>query len=164
MAAFEFPAADPNGPTGDAASPEPPASAVEALERAACASCRGLCCRHGEPHAFLRPATVRRTLKLHPGWTAAQALEAYLSFIPAESTAGSCIYHGSRGCALPRAMRSDVCNRYLCDDLERLQKAAADAAVLPPVLAVGFDEDRLVRVSLIEGDAVRTLPDPPRAK
>ncbi len=150
-------AADPDGPTGDPVWPEAPSSAADALARAACASCRGLCCRHGEPHAFLRPATLRRYLRRHPEQTPEQALRAYLNFIPAESTAGSCIYHGRQGCALPRAMRSDVCNRYLCEDLERLQKAA-DA---PPVVAVGFEDDRLVRVSLLGPDGVRTLSEAP---
>src|SRR5579862_7487974 len=104
-------AADPDGPTGDPAWPEAPSSPADALSRAACASCRGLCCRHGEPHAFLRPATLRRYFRQHPEETPAQALRAYLNFIPAESASGSCIYHGRQGCALPRAMRSDVCNR-----------------------------------------------------
>jgi hypothetical protein len=156
-------AADPAGPTGDPPVPEQPATPTEALTRAACASCRGLCCRHGEPHAFIRPSTLRRHLKLHPEQTPAQALQSYLSHIPAESTAGSCIYHGRQGCTLPRAMRSDACNRYLCDDLERLQKVATADAPVPPILAVGFDEDRLVRVSLLQADGVRTISEAPPA-
>lgn len=157
---MEDAAADPNGPTGDAPYPEGPSSPVDTLARSACASCRGLCCKHGEPHAFIAPATLRRYLKHHPEETPAQALEAYLSFIPPVSTAGSCIYHGVQGCALPRAMRSDVCNRFICDDLERLQKPVAEQGAVPPVLAVGFDGDRLVRISLIEGEGVRTLSEP----
>ena len=153
-------AADPDGPTGDPPWPEAPSSPADALARAACASCRGLCCKHGEPHAFLRPATLRRYLRQNPGQTPAQALQAYLDLIPAESTAGSCIYHGRQGCTLPRGMRSDVCNRYLCDDLERLQKAG-DA---PPVLAVGFEEDRLIRVSLLGPDGSTTLSEAPGTK
>jgi hypothetical protein len=163
---LEDAAADPDGPTGDPPSPEGPVSPSDALARSACASCRGLCCRHGEPHAFLRPATLRRYLKLHPGETPARALEEYLSRIPTESVAGSCIYHGRQGCALPRSMRSDVCNRYLCDDLERLLAASRDNPAsqnrhAPPVVAVGFEEDRLVRVSLLAADGVRTLSEPP---
>jgi len=156
---MEDAAADQDGPTGDPPVPELPATAAETLTRAACMSCRGHCCRHGDLHAFIRPATLRRHLKLHPEQTPAQALQVYLSHIPSEATAGSCIYHGRRGCALPRAMRSDVCNRYLCEDLERLQSVVAPGKAIPPILAVGFDEDRLVRVSLLQGDAVRILSE-----
>jgi hypothetical protein len=59
-------------------------------------------------------------------------------------------------------MRSDVCNRYICEDLEKLSvhvSAAQNRQQLPPVVAVGFDRDRLVRVSLIDGDGVRTLSE-----
>ena len=158
---MEDAAADPDGPTGDPPVLEFPATAAETLTRAACTSCRGLCCKHGDLHAFIRPATLRRHLKLHPEQTPAQALQDYLSHLPAEATAGSCVYHGRQGCALPRAMRSDVCNRYLCDDLERLQGSVAVGKAVPPILAVGFDEDRLVRVSLMQGDLVRTLSEGP---
>jgi hypothetical protein len=155
--------ADPEGPTGDPPHPEDPVTPADILARSACASCRGLCCKHGEQHAFLRPATLRRTLKLHPEQTPAQALDMYLSYIPAESTAGSCIYHGCRGCTLPRALRSDVCNRFICDDLDRLQKVVVAGERVPPIVAVGFDEDRLVRVSLIQGDRVQTVIEAPPA-
>ncbi|HEV3027303.1 MAG TPA: hypothetical protein VG457_06995, partial [Planctomycetota bacterium] len=101
--------------------------------------------------------------KLHPDETPAQALETYLSYIPAESTAGSCIYHAREGCTLPRGLRSDVCNRFICDDLERLQKEMATGGLPPPIVAVGFDEDRLVRVSLIDQAGVRTISDEPPA-
>jgi hypothetical protein len=161
---MEDAAADPAGPTGDPPYPEVPASPCDRLARTACASCRGLCCKHGEQHAFIRPATLRRYLKLHPDQTPVQALETYLSHIPAESTAGSCIYHGRQGCTLPRALRSDVCNHFICDDLERLQKVvAAFGENAPPVVAVGFDEDRLVRVSLMDSDGVRTISEAPPA-
>lgn len=153
--------ADPEGPTGDPPSGEAPAGPADVLARAACTACRGLCCKHGEQHAFIRPATLRRYLKQHPGRTPAQALQDYLGRIPAESTFGSCLYHGRQGCTLPRSMRSDVCNRFLCDDLERLQKFVGGEAPSPPVVAVGFDEDRLVRVSLMDRDGVRTLSEAP---
>ncbi|HLY12485.1 MAG TPA: hypothetical protein VKW04_24490 [Planctomycetota bacterium] len=156
---MEDAAADGDGPTGDAPSSEGPANAAEALARAACASCQGLCCRHGEHHAFLRPATLRRYLRRHPDVTPAQALDTYLSYLPAHSIAGSCLYHGRQGCTLPRELRSDVCNRYLCDDLERLQTAAARRGGSSPTLAFGFDHDRLVRVSLLEGGAVRPIAE-----
>ena len=159
---MEDAAADPDGPTGDAPHPEGPSGPADVLARAACTGCRGLCCKHGQEHAFIRPATLRRYLKQNPAKAPAQALQDYLGRIPAESTEGSCLYHGRQGCTLPRGMRSDVCNRFLCDDLERLQKAVAGReGPVPPVVAVGFDEDRLVRVSLMDRDGVRTLSEAP---
>jgi len=153
---LETAAADPEGPTGDAVVAEPAAAGEAGLIAAACASCRGFCCRLGEDHAFLRPATLRRFLRANPALTPAQAKEEYLRRLPEEIIAGGCVYQGRDGCALPRAMRSDVCNRYHCEDLEALRKSAGPA----PVLVIGFDHDRFVRASLI-GDGVRTLAEAP---
>src|SRR5436190_6895209 len=138
-------AADPEGPVGD-----PVPAEATALVRAACTSCRGSCCKLGEDHAFLRPATLRRFLKAHPELTRAQALQKYLDRLPEESVAGSCLYHGIRGCALPREMRSDVCNRFHCDDLEKLTVDVSAAQNREHIVAVGFDRDRLVRVSILD--------------
>lgn len=148
--------ADPEGPTGDTVEPDLPPTGDARLIASACASCRGSCCRHGEDHAFLRPATLRRFLKAHPGLTPAKAKEEYLRRLPAESIAGGCVFQGREGCTLPRSMRSDVCNRYHCEDLETLRKSTGAA----PVLVIGFDEDRYVRASLI-GDGVRTIAEAP---
>jgi hypothetical protein len=156
---METAAADPDGPTGERAEPERPPTEDERLIGAACGSCRGHCCRHGEDHAFLRPATLRRHWRAHPELTPQQVREEYLRRLPDESVAGSCIYHGRGGCALPRAMRSDVCNRYHCEDLEALRKTAGAG----PVLVLGFDKDRYVRASLLDGGGVRTVAEAPRA-
>jgi hypothetical protein len=156
---METAAADPEGPTGEPIGAERPPTADERLIGAACGSCRGHCCRLGEDHAFLRPATLRRHWRAHPELTPQQVREDYLRRLPAESIAGSCIYHGRGGCALPRAMRSDVCNRYHCEELEALRKSAGAA----PVLALGFDKDRYVRASLLDGGDVRTVAEAPRA-
>jgi len=153
---MEDAAGDPEGPTGD-----PVPAAASTLVRAACTSCRGWCCRHGEDHAFLRPATLRRYLKAHPELTPARALEEYLGRLPGESIAGSCLYHGAQGCTLPREMRSDVCNRYHCEELERLTVDVSAAQDRQQFVAVGFDRDRLVRVSLIDRDGVRTISEAP---
>jgi len=103
-AIVEVAEADPAGPTGDPAAPEQPKDDRDALARAGCASCRGLCCRLGEDHAFLRPATLRRYLRANPALSSAQAMQAYLGHVPRESIEGSCLYHGRDGCALPRAL------------------------------------------------------------
>jgi hypothetical protein len=149
--------ADPDGPTGDPIAAESPRTAADLLTRGACTACRGHCCRLGEDHAFLRPATLRRFHKAHPELTAGQVVDAYIARVPTESTEGSCVFHGREGCTLPRSMRSDVCNSYLCEDLERAQKTATGA----PVLAVCFEGITPVRTVLIESGRVRPIDEPP---
>ncbi len=34
----------------------------------------------------------------------------------------SCVYHTKTGCCLPRTMRSDTCNEFLCDTLIELDR------------------------------------------
>ena len=41
----------------------------------------------------------------------------------------SCVYHGADGCALPRALRSDTCNRYFCEGLQRVRDAGREVPV-----------------------------------
>jgi len=153
--------ADPDGPTGDPVSVEGPPTPGDLLTRGACTACRGHCCRLGEDHAFLRPATLRRFHKAHPDWTATQVVDAYVARIPGEGTQGSCVFHGREGCALPRSMRSDVCNRFLCEGLEQLHEAAAGGS--RPVLAVCFDVQTPLRSVLLDGGRVRLIDEPPPA-
>lgn len=58
---------------------------------------------------------------------------------------GSCIFHGSQGCTLDRAMRSDVCNAYFCGGLEAYLSAGAAAG--PTVVIAG--EGRTIRTSRV---------------
>jgi hypothetical protein len=151
--------ADPEGPTGDPIAVEGPPGPGDLLTRGACTACRGHCCRLGEDHAFLRPATLRRFRKTHPEWTVVEVVDAYLARVPAVATEGSCVFHGREGCTLPRAMRSDVCNRYLCDDLERAHKAAAGSKA--PILAVCIDGTTPLRTVLLDGALVRPIDETP---
>lgn len=149
---------DPDGPTGDPAG----TGDEDALTRAACTACRGHCCKYGEDHAFIRPATLRRYHREHPELTSAQVVDAYVALVPARSVAGSCVFHGREGCTLPRRMRSDVCNRYVCDDLERVHLAVASApAPKPPVLAVCFEDGHPARTALLDAGRVRLLDETP---
>jgi hypothetical protein len=106
--------------------PPPPAPDVEAVLGGACAQCRGACCGAGGEHAYLTAERMRRYLAAHPTLTAADALEAYAGRVPAVTTRRSCVYHGTAGCALPREMRADVCNRHYCESLWRFRADLAD--------------------------------------
>jgi hypothetical protein len=151
--------ADPDGPTGDPPAPGTPPTAADLLNRAACTACRGQCCRLGEDHAFIRPATLRRFHKGRPEMTGVQVVDAYLECVPKESALGGCVFQGRQGCALPRAMRSDVCNRYLCEDLERAGNLVAGTS--KPLLAVCIDGKTPLRTVLIEEGRVRLIDEPP---
>ena len=146
-----------DGPEASASPADPPpavADAEGALLGAACAMCGGRCCRHGGEQAYLTPLTVRRWLDAHPGAGPEAAVTAYAAHLPPTSVAGSCVYHTSAGCALPRAMRSSTCNTFLCDGLTALRAAyAARAAAGRPVrrafLAV-IEDDEVARWGFAE--------------
>ena len=70
-----------------------------------------------------------------PSLTAAGLLEAYLGHTPAESMEAACLLQTPTGCALPRELRSDVCNGYYCPSLVALQDGWNEEDP-PPVLAI----------------------------
>lgn len=124
----------------------PPAEG--ALLGAACAACGGRCCREGGERAYITPRTVRRWLAAHPGARPSDAVVAYAAYLPTTSVPRSCVYHTATGCALPRAMRSDVCNVFFCDGLNELRTTiAARASDGRPV--------RRVFLALVDSGTVR---------
>jgi len=145
--------AGPPGPTAVL-----PAAGSDALVQSVCTGCRGSCCRSGGDEAYLTEETIARVLKDHPDWTLPQLAESYLARLPAESIVDSCIYHSATGCGLPRELRSDTCNRYLCGKLTQLRDRLPQAAA-PPVFAVFFDRGRWARTALIEKTGCRILSD-----
>jgi len=91
----------------------------------ACATCRGECCTAGGNHAFLRGENLTQLRKNHPTENAASLLAQYTAHLPVRHYRGSCVYHTTSGCALPRALRADLCNRYVCGGLTQLKSALA---------------------------------------
>lgn len=98
-----------------------------ALLSAACAICAGHCCDRGGTTGMLTPVDILRWRAREPGASKEQAVEAFASCLPQESVAGSCVYLGADGCALPRRMRSDWCNRFQCRERVALADAVAEA-------------------------------------
>ncbi|MEM7260481.1 MAG: hypothetical protein AAF488_00725, partial [Planctomycetota bacterium] len=49
-----------------------------------------------------------------------EIVEHYESYVPALAATGSCVYHASSGCALPRELRSSTCNRFVCRGVREL--------------------------------------------
>lgn len=148
---------DPDRPAPE--SPESPAGR-STLIGSACAACRGSCCRHGAEHAYLYPDHFRRYLRNHPGTDPKELLAAYLSRLPAEAYHDSCVYHTAAGCALPREMRSNLCNTFLCGGLADLLEAQDREPAPVPVLALCLKDHAadLVRSTVFDGDGRPLLP------
>ncbi|CAA0081828.1 Uncharacterised protein [BD1-7 clade bacterium] len=89
-----------------------------------CSYCKGGCCVLGKDHAYLLPITLFRYLRDHPDETPQALLQRYLDLRPEVVMADSCINHTPQGCALPRELRSEICNGYYCDSLKTWHKHA----------------------------------------
>lgn len=106
---------------------------------AACATCRGHCCRTAGEHAYLDGKTIRRVLATTPSSTPSTVLDAYLAALPAKSVRGSCVFHGLAGCVLPRRLRSHLCNDFFCGPVERWLASPAASETKPVVIVVVED-------------------------
>lgn len=137
--------------------PKTPTSLDDASLLAVCSTCRGACCKSGENHAYLTRAVLSRVKAEQRMANEASLLEAYLARVPKAARQGSCIYHGAQGCALPRSMRSETCNRYLCYPLKQLGRDFSSAGYAQ--LAVSTVEDKEDRMLLLsDGDTRRVRP------
>jgi len=95
-------------PTGNEGSP--PAE-LEAL----CKGCQGNCCTLAVGQkAYIDAKTAKRAALHIDKESAVQVALNYVSYLPEKHVEGSCLFHGPDGCALPRQMRSDTCNKYAC--------------------------------------------------
>lgn len=122
IAAARGPGEAPDDAAGPAPAPEEPRfRAGGAVFAAACAACGGLCCRQGLPRsAFLEPADLRRVAASRPEMSDADLVGLYLSHLGPTHAERSCLFHGERGCRLPREIRSTTCNAWICQDIEDL--------------------------------------------
>jgi hypothetical protein len=93
----------------------PTAAEASAFARA-CTACRGWCCRGGGTHAFLDAASIRR-IRAEEDLDASELEGQYLSRLQPTHLEGGCLFQGQTGCRLPRTLRSDTCNDWLCEDL-----------------------------------------------
>ena len=123
--------------------PLPPPDLVAAIQAPApamaghlCTMCGGGCCTRGGEKAYLSAVTMRRFMNLHPDLSDDEVIGAYLAHVPAASQTGSCINHTAHGCSLPRALRSDPCNNYLCHSLKAVQVAQAGPDGVHTILIV----------------------------
>ncbi len=122
----------------------------------ACSLCRGDCCRRGGENAYLDAPTIRRYQCDHPDSTPREILAAYLGRVGGRVYAGSCIYHQHDGCALPRDMRSDTCNRYYCTELKAFQQDASESKTDRAFFVAG-SRGVVGAAGFVDQDGVRTV-------
>ncbi|MCW8933699.1 MAG: hypothetical protein OQK98_03150 [Gammaproteobacteria bacterium] len=101
-----------------------------------CTMCKGGCCASGKEHAYLSVFSMRRYMDSNPGLTGNEILNIYTSFIQPESINESCINQTTSGCALPRDLRSDICNGYYCDPLKQYHKNMLSIDTPEVILAI----------------------------
>ena len=144
------------------------AAALPEHAHALCAQCAGACCTIGAGHhAFVDAAVIARWQAAHEGGSSEDAITDYLARLPAEHVHGGCGFQSATGCTLPRALRADVCNRYVCVPLTALGKALAGDAQHAAVVLTA-DGPRLERAAVLHQGQRHTLhglpgPDPARA-
>ena len=102
----------------------------------------------GGEHGYITPETIARYVALS-GQPLDTLVEHYIERLPNTSYTNSCIFHGSLGCGLDRAMRSDTCNKHLCAGLEGL-KARLREREGEAIVVIGTQNQRHVRTVIIE--------------
>ncbi len=108
------------------------------LEAKACAVCRGVCCNTGGKNAYIKKETILRYMSEHPDEKPGHVLAAYMEHLGEKTFMDSCVYHTETGCCLPRSMRSDTCNEFLCDSLIELDRLANKTPVPTGMFFIEF--------------------------
>jgi len=132
---------------------DPPALA------ATCMACRGSCCLKGaRTHAFLTAESLAFHRHLHPAATRDQVRAAYAAHLPDRHVEGSCVYHGARGCVVPRSQRAEICNHWQCSDrldLEAQLRATGGGASLVVALPERAGEGTPRSVAVLPSGEIR---------
>jgi hypothetical protein len=146
------------GTAGTARSPDPdpPAASVGAT---LCGFCAGRCCRLGaDHHAFITADLLRRWLAENPGRRPADAVAQYMALLPHRHAENSCVNHGPEGCTLPRALRSDICNQFVCAPLSQVLRASDSEPPQTTLLAAMEGSHQITGVALLQPDGLRRVP------
>src|SRR6476619_3702765 len=80
-------------PTATAVAPEP-VGFTGVVTRAACALCKGVCCRHGDDNGYIDDGALVRVQRDNPRLSEEAILKLYLQRVPTTAYRDSCIFHG----------------------------------------------------------------------
>ncbi len=111
------------------------ADAEAQLLLAACAACRGACCRKAGNRAYITSDTMLRYLHRHPTADDDMVVAEYGRHIGARTMTHGCVYQGERGCTLAPDLRADICHSFLCTGLRMLLEPQAGATATDPARA-----------------------------
>ena len=101
-----------------------------------CAHCRGGCCGAGHDTGFVDALLLRRVMKDKPEMRPREIYQTYMDCLPHKSIDGSCLFHTNLGCNLPRLLRSEVCNSYLCESVVDYMKKSVEEQQVKPAIVV----------------------------
>jgi hypothetical protein len=133
--------------------PEALTGAPQPKEAAFCGTCKGSCCQQGgENMAFLRQSVLDRAEQTLGLGSRADVIQHYVALLPDQHIAGSCFFHGSDGCTIPREIRSETCNAYQCHALRSFNAAIAGMKDDATILLLAGDEAGVQRAGMIDGD------------
>jgi len=131
------------------------------MESRACAVCRGVCCTTGGKNAYIKKETILRYMHRHPDQKPEQVLAAYMDHLGKKTFIDSCVYHTVIGCSLPRNMRADTCNEFLCDTLIELDRLLNKTPVPIGVYLIEYAKENWREDNLDDDDIVALLtPEP----
>lgn len=120
----------------------------------ACAICRGYCCLSRKDLAYLNKDMMSTYLDEHPQYDPLEVISEFLSHVPEKTFTDSCIYHGEKGCGLPRDMRPSICNEFECLELGWVREELSELAPYR-VCLVGMQGRRVVRYAFVDEEHVR---------
>ncbi len=144
----------PVAPPDDEAKPDADDANAFFMQQA-CATCQGYCCLSGQHLAYLNKGMISRYLARETGIEPSEVPSEYSSHVPENTCEDSCVYHGERGCGLPRAMRASICNGFECTELGWLRDKLAGPGP-HRIFMVGMEAGRVIRYAFVsEGDIRR---------
>lgn len=133
-----------------------------------CTTCKGGCCVKGAEKAYLSVDTILRIIKQQPTIRPQALLDVYLSSLETKVIKGSCINHTKKGCGLKREYRSEICNRFYCDELhEYAEKYNTASGRIKGALVINRNQNlwdskmpgvnNVVSVSIVESSLIETI-------
>ncbi|MES2524898.1 MAG: hypothetical protein V4617_19525 [Gemmatimonadota bacterium] len=158
LASYPVPQAETSTPFDDATALAAGPNGMDTMMFLGCAACRGHCCTRGGTHAFLSADGLRAIAARETDGDTGHALEAlYTRHLPVTHYENSCVFHGELGCTLPRTLRSDTCNRYLCGELAVLRRQLERGPELGAVVGAATWSG-LERIAVLDARGVTDVP------